>query len=124
MKNAVYIIILFYLLGCSQTQVAKDEKLNEKMVNDLVGKSTQVYGDTKVGNFFRAIFSKYENDYYVLGSGITFSEEITRDEPSSYHFKSSFLIVDSFKKGNEKYLIDITPKIIQENSDITIFKVF
>ena len=122
MKNSVYIFILLCHQACSQIQVAKDEKQKEKMVIDLVGDSTQVFDDTKSGNFFSAIFSKYENDYYVLGSGIMFSEGITTDKPNSYHSKSSFLIVDSLKNGNEKYVIDITPEIIQENSVITIFK--
>ena len=122
MKNYLYIFILLCLQACSQTQVAKDEKPKEKMVIDLVGDSTQVFDNTKSGNFFSAIFSKYENDYYVLGSGITFSEGITTDKPNSYHSKSSFLIVDSLKNGNDKYVIDITPEIIQENSDIIIFK--
>jgi hypothetical protein len=122
MKNIAYILVLFSLPSCSQTNTDKKEKGPEEIVINLVGDSIQVFDDSQVGNFFKILFEKYNNDYYPLGSGITFSEGITASEPDSYHSKSAFLIIDSLKTGNDKYVIDITPEIIRQQSHLRIYK--
>jgi hypothetical protein len=95
MKNIAYILILLSLQSCSQTNTDKIKKESENIVINLVGDSIQVFDDSQSGNFFKVLYEKYNNDYYPLGSGITFSEGITTSEPDSYHSKSAFLIVDS-----------------------------
>lgn len=122
MKRIVFIIVFASLNACSQTEAGKSEKSTTKIATQSTSDSTQVFDNSRSGQFFKEIFNKYQRDYYPLDSKITFNEGITTDKPNSYHSKSSFLIVDSIKNGYDKYVINITPKIIQEKSDIFIYK--
>ena len=83
---------------------------------------SQIFDNSKAGFFFKEIYSKHGDRYYPLDSDITFSDGVTVDEPDSYYSISSFIIVDSLSEGNEKYLIDITPRIVKQLSDISLYK--